>query len=190
MAGLAVDWCSHEAADYAVMTWHYSRTMPSGKLVKIGVWEDDLFIGAVLFGRGASPNLGKAYGLNQSQCCELVRVALDKHQAPVTQIVATSIRLLTRQSSGLRLIVSFADPLQGHVGRVYQAGNWIYAGQSAEVSEYYLDGRWRHTRSVWHDPRRPQSRARVVGGKHRYLMPLDRGMRRQIGPLGLPYPRG
>lgn len=170
------------------MNWHYSKTMPTGKLVKIGVWEDGRFIGAVLFGRGASPNLGKAYGLNQGECCELVRVALDKHHAPVTQIVASSIRLLCGQSAGLRLIVSFADPMQGHVGSVYQAGNWIYAGQTGEKHQYYLDGRWRHTRSVWYDPRRPDAAHRLDEGKHRYLMPLDRGMRRQVAPLAQPYP--
>ncbi len=34
---LRVDWCSHKAAKYAVTHWHYSRTMPSGKLAKIGL---------------------------------------------------------------------------------------------------------------------------------------------------------
>ena len=41
---LKVDWCSYEAAKYAVMHWHYSKTMPAGKTVKLGVWENGRFI--------------------------------------------------------------------------------------------------------------------------------------------------
>ena len=52
---LHLDWCSYEAAKYAVEHWHYSHSLPIGKLVKIGVWEDDQFIGAVVFGYGANP---------------------------------------------------------------------------------------------------------------------------------------
>ena len=34
----------------------------------------------------------------------------------------------------------------------------------------------------------PQAEAVTVQGKHRYLYPLDRAMRRRILPLALPYP--
>jgi len=43
---LKLDWCSYQAAKYAVENWHYSKCMPVGKLVKIGVWEDKKYIGA------------------------------------------------------------------------------------------------------------------------------------------------
>ena len=73
---LRLDWCSYNAAKYAVMNWHYSKTMPVGKLVKIGVWEDCQFIGVVIYGRGANKSLGSQFKINQIQSCELVRVAL------------------------------------------------------------------------------------------------------------------
>jgi len=57
---LRLDWCSHEAAKYAVEKWHYSRTMPVGKMVKIGVWEDSKFIGAVVFAQGNNQYQGRA----------------------------------------------------------------------------------------------------------------------------------
>ena len=41
---LKLDWCSHEAATFAVMHWHYSKAMPKSKLAKVGVWEDGKFI--------------------------------------------------------------------------------------------------------------------------------------------------
>ena len=33
---LRLDWCSHDAAKYAVEHYHYSRSMPAGKTVKVG----------------------------------------------------------------------------------------------------------------------------------------------------------
>jgi hypothetical protein len=62
MDQLIVAPCSHDAAKHAVMNWHYSRAMPTGKFVKLGVWEDSRFIGAVLFGRGPARQLGNPFG--------------------------------------------------------------------------------------------------------------------------------
>jgi hypothetical protein len=77
---LTVAPCDFAAAKYAIMHWHYSRTVPKGKLVTFGAWEDSQFIGAVVYGRGVSDNLGTAYGLDQTEVCELVRVALTAHR--------------------------------------------------------------------------------------------------------------
>ena len=41
---LKLDWCSYQAAKYAVEHWHYSRSMPAGKAVRMGVWEEDEYI--------------------------------------------------------------------------------------------------------------------------------------------------
>ena len=35
---LHLNWASHQAALYACQKWHYSKSLPTGKLVKIGVW--------------------------------------------------------------------------------------------------------------------------------------------------------
>lgn len=188
MSSLRVDVCSHEAAKYAVENWHYSRILPTGKIVKFGAWENDKFIGAVLFSRGASPNLGRALELDQTEVCELTRVALTKHEAPVSQIVAQAMKLLKQSSPGLRAVVSFADPKEGHKGGIYQAGNWIYTGQSNPVIEYFIDGRWRHTRGAYHHPARPTAPKREAPGKFRYIYPLDKGMRRKLEKSALDFP--
>ncbi len=142
--------------------------------------------GVVIFSRGASPWLGQAYDLDATEVCELTRVALRAHVTPVSQIVARSIRLLRATSPGLRLIVSFADPAEGHHGGVYQAGNWIYTGQSSSVLEHFIRGRWRHVRGSYHEMKARGAEnvaTRERPGKHRYLMPLDRAMRRRVEPL-------
>ena len=48
---LKLDWCDIKAARFACMNWHYSKSVPVGKLVKVGVWENKKYIGCVLFGR-------------------------------------------------------------------------------------------------------------------------------------------
>ncbi len=128
---LKLAWCSHEAAKYAVEHWHYSKVMPKSKRNFIGVWEGGIFKGAIIFALGASSHLGAPYGLQTFQCCELVRVALNQHANPVSQIVSIAVKMLKTQSPGIRLIVSYADPYQGHHGGIYQAGNWIYNGTTS-----------------------------------------------------------
>lgn len=195
-SALTVDWCSYEAAKYAVMRWHYSHSMPSGKLARFGVWEYDRFVGTVIYGSGANNNIGKPYALRTSQVCELVRVALVSHNSPVTRIVAITLRMLKDRYEGLRLSVSYADPRQGHLGGIYQGGNWIYVGESGEWkgSHYIIGGRRMHGRSVrakWgHENNIPVTWSYDTGTrKHKYLMPLDKEMRKQLEPLAKPYPK-
>jgi hypothetical protein len=198
-ADLRIDWATHEAAKYACVNWHYSGCLPAGKLVKVGAWENGKFIGVVLFGRGATPNLGRPYNLGQDECVELVRIALTKHDSPVSRIASLAMKFLSRSNPKLRLIVSFADQSQGHHGGIYQAGNWVYNGQGDPAKFYMIRGKLTHPRSIGakglvqniHGARQIDPNATVVDvpGKHRYLMPLDAEMRERILPLAKPYPK-
>lgn len=194
MADLRVDWCSYEAASYACKNWHYSKCTPKFKQVWVGVWENSEFIGILSFGRSTTPYLGDAYGLGTTECAELTRVALRKHSAPVSKIMSFAIKLLKKQSSGLRLLVSLADPLQNHHGGIYQATNWIYVGRSSSCTQYYWRGKWRndtslhrHLQAYPNDKKRLKSRK--IEGKYKYLMPLDREMKKKIEALAKPYPK-
>jgi hypothetical protein len=187
---LKIDWATHESAKYAVENWHYSECLPAGKLVKVGAWELGKFIGCVIFGRGSNNNIAKPYGLTQLECCELVRIALTKHVSPVSRIAAVAIRFLKSQSSGLKLIVSYADPEQGHHGGIYQAGNWIYCGRSKAQQDVIYKGEVMHKRTadaLFGTIKGMQKSA--IFWKHKYLMPLDAEMRAKILPLAKPYPK-
>lgn len=179
---------NQQAALYAVKNWHYSKSLPASKLIRYGVFESDNFIGVIIFSRGASPHLGSFLNLDQTEICELTRIALDKHSTPVSQLVAACLKMLKQNSPGLRCIVSFADPKEGHKGGIYQAGNWVYTGKSNPVVEYFIDGRWMHTRNAYHHPQRPFAPKRTMPGKFRYLYPLDKNLRRKLAKLSLQYP--
>jgi len=203
--GLRLAWCSHEAAKYAVEHWHYSRRMPAPPYARIGVWERGRFIGVVLFSRGANRDLLRPYGLSGVEGCELSRVALTEHEAPVSRIVTVAVRLLKAASPGLRLVVSFADPEQEHVGVIYQAMGWTYTGQTAPDRAWVngQTGRRYHSRLVSENGSgyrrqfgilKPSVDSRGLlkvrtAGKHRYLWSLDAETRARIAPLAKPYPK-
>ena len=195
---LRLDWCSHEAAKYAVEKWHYSECLPAGKIVKIGVWEDGLFIGVILFSKGAAPQSHCPYGIKNTEICELTRVSLSRHRATVSKILSIAVRMLLKQSTGLRLIVSYADPEQGHHGGIYAAANWIYVGPTSGC-EHFVDvatGERVHSKTLRTGRKglatklKSQGRIRSIKvWKHKFLMPLDQEMRTRIAHLARPYPK-
>jgi len=197
---LRLDFCSREAAAFAVRAFHYSHSLGAGRLVCVGAWEAGAFVGAVIFGRGASSEIGSPFGLNQSEVCELVRVALGPHTAPTSRIVSVAVRLLRRLCPGLRLIVSYSDPEHGHVGTLYQACGWLYIGRTNSESLIRLNGRLLHPRTVASRYRTRSIdwlREHVAADaghvrtlpKHRYVLPLDAGMRQQLAPRVQAYPK-
>jgi hypothetical protein len=159
--------------------------------VYVGVWEDGAFVGVVVFGIGAgNATNGERFGLKRTcEMAELTRVALRSHRTPVSRIVAVAIRMLKKQSPGLRLLISMADPKQGHHGGIYQAGGWLYTGQTKPDVEYFLNGKWVHHRTATSARSAKGLPSRPLPPKYRYLMPLDDEMRQQIAPLAKPYPK-
>ncbi len=199
---LRLDFCSHEAAKHAVCRWHYSRKMPAAKLVRVGVWESKRFVGAILYGCGANRHLARPFGLENTEACELVRVALAPgRRAPTSKCVAISLKLLRRQSPGLQVVVSYADTKEGHLGTIYQAGNWIFVGASAQP---YLKvrGKIEHPRSLYDrygpsgqsvpwlrqhvDPR--AERVKMLP-KLKYVYAFAKPLRAKLGAIAQPYPK-
>jgi len=199
---LLIDWCSHQAAKYACSNWHYSKSVPVPPLIKIGAWEDNSFIGVIIFSRGASSNLLKPYGLTQTEGCELTRVALTKHKTPVSKIMSIAIKFLKKTHNDMKLIVSFADPNEGHHGGIYQATNWIYSGKTAKTYKFIdAHGRVWHSRQVSEKGynvqqgnirqtiKPSQCKKILQEGKHRYLMPLSSQFADKIKQYSKPYPK-
>jgi len=204
---LRVDWATHEASKYACNNWHYSESIPKSKLVKCGVWEDEKFIGVVIFSYGANALLMSPYNLTMDKGCELTRIALTKHKSSVSQIMSLAIKKLKIFCPKLELIVSYADLDQNHLGIIYQATNWIYEGTTMENkhSAYIIKGKKIHNKTVGdfvnkrgkicnkenikllyktNDVKKFYSK-----GKHKYLMPLTKYRRKQIKHLSKVYPK-
>lgn len=187
----------YKAIKFSCMNYHYSKTVPTGKLVGFGVWEDEKFKGCVVFGRGVGNAQIERYGIPLTQGAELVRVALREHDTPVTKIVSVAIKLLKKHSPGLKILVSYADSRQGHLGIIYQAGNWVYTGKAKTTPDYLYKGKYYHVRSMNRMIKNGKfDRAfvnslptRSGGERLRYLYPLSEDMRQLIEGLRQPYPK-
>ena len=200
---LKLDFCSHRAARIACQRWHYSKTIPRGKLVKIGVWEKEKFVGAIVFGDGLLGPRSTFLGVSKFKVAEIVRIALREHVHPVSRMISIAIKLLKLHCLGIELIVSFADMGQNHHGGIYQATNFIYSGMTApgRVWKHRATGRILHNRAVSASGyrshfgilRRAPTTAECVviarTRKHRYLLPLTPEMREVVEKLRKPYPR-
>lgn len=189
---------ARDAAKFACERWHYSGILPPFAPIFHGVWEDGEFIGVIIYGRGSTPQIGKPFGLQQTQVCELVRVALRDHRTPVSRMIAISLRILRRSNPGLRLVVSFADDIQGHHGGIYQAGGWIYLGANLTrtCTIYGKPVNWRTIAGKYGRAWRRLAPEREPGfewfdshSKHKYVMPLDDEIRETLTPLAKPYPK-
>ena len=196
---LRLDWCSHRAAVYATKHWHYLGNMPAARTVKVGVWEYGKFIGVVVFGTGPYARMGLEFGCSPTECASLSRVALRKHNVEVTRILRIAISMLRRQCPGLRALISYADTSRGHVGRIYQAGNWTYIGESTGVSTLIIKGQAVHRRTAltrygtttvkWlKENVDPLAKSDGLTLKHKYALALDKTLRPKLKSMSKPYP--
>lgn len=194
---LKIDFATHVAAKFACERWHYSRRLPSTlqKRFAVGVWEESIFKGVVVFGHGANPAIGAPYGLSIYQVCELTRVALSPdHKSEVSKVIRFALKFLKKYNPQLRLVVSYADTGQGHHGGIYQAGNWIYVGLSKGVPQLFFKGRVWHAkafRTSHKNIKHSDPRIKKIEGtdKHKYLMPLDQEIKKKIQSLSKKYPK-
>src|SRR5437773_3585273 len=197
---LRIGWCSYEAAKYAVRHWHYSRSLPCSKTARLGVWEDGNFIGVVVFAWGANRHLAGEYELKMTECAELCRVALAKHETAVSRILAIAVKMLKREMPGIRLVVSYADLNQGHEGKIYQASNWLFVGETGHEAGIMLDGKLTHRRTInskygtstieWLQKHVDPNAHRKEGKpKFKYLLPLDDEVAEHVKVLAKTYPQ-
>jgi hypothetical protein len=155
---------------------HYAKRLPSISYA-FGLYVDDVLSGVVTYGSPPSPPLcvglcGKEY---RHKVLELNRLIID------TDIKNSSSMLVGRSLKQLppeRIIVSFADTSQGHVGYIYQATNFLYTGLSAKRTEWAVKGlESNHARSYAHKRTTKQMKEdfgddfyyRERSRKHRYV---------------------
>lgn len=197
------------AIKYACIHYHYSQSVPAYPIGYNVYNGNDEWCGVILYALGATPNIGSPYGIPYGGIMELVRVALNGKQEATSQAVAMSLKQLHKDVPQCRLIVSYADCDQDHLGTIYQATNWIYEGLSKGDTYFIINGKKTHRKSIFsrivtidgkrvHCPSTLPMVQRFFDknattfrstGKRKYLMPMDKAMRKKILPLAKPYPK-
>lgn len=199
-----------QAMKYACLHFHYSKACPVNSL-GYNVYNDkEEWCGSILFGYGANYKIGNQYNIPMGGVLELTRVALNGKQEQTSKAVSMALKQLKKDVPQCRLVVSYADCDQQHLGTIYQATNWIYTGLFDKGDyAFIVNGRKIHRKSIHsrmvviegkkvHCPENLEAvrkfidpKAEIVRtlGKRKYLMPLDKAMRKQIMPLSKPYPK-
>lgn len=200
---------TREAVKYACLHFHYAKSVPVNPIGYNVYNANDEWCGVILYSWGANPNISKQYNLPQGGVLELVRVALNGKQECTSMAVAMSLKELKKDCPLCRLVVSYADCDQNHLGTIYQATNWIYTGEVTGQRYFVIKGKKTHPKTIYsykvnidgkliNCPQTLEAVRRFFDkdaqevhslGKRKYLMPLDKKIRKQIEPLRQPYPK-
>lgn len=178
-----------KAMQFACIKYHYSKSCPVNPF-GFSVFNDKQeFCGCILYGLGATPNIAKPYKLKQGEVVELTRVALNGKQESTSKAVSLSLKLLPKYIPYLKLVVSYADLDQNHVGVIYQATNWYYEGlfNDGVRSAFIVNGKKVHPKTIYSlgieqslksvkKHMDPSATEFISKGKHKYIYPVCKDM--------------
>ena len=191
----------HGLARAVLLSHHYTRSMPGGTKLTLGVFIGSKLSGAMTFGVGPMNGHMLVDGASRVDCLTLTRLCMwgDLPPNAASRALGMVSRSL-RAHTDLRFLITYADPAQGHTGVIYQASNWAYTGLSEPTPLYDLgDGVLRHSRTVGHIYGTHSIRLLRQRGikvkllpqppKHRYIYFLDRRWRKRLRGPEMPYPK-
>lgn len=166
---------------------HYAKRVPSVSFA-YGLFYEGELRGVVSYGSPASPSLVKGVcGEEHSKkVIELNRLVIDEGMPKnsASFLIANSIKLLPKP----KIIVSYADTQMEHVGKVYQATNFLYTGASKPRTD--IDTGEKHSRH--YEGITDYSKRKFRSSKHRYIYfhGCHQKEKRALKYSILPYPKG
>ena len=183
---------SYKAVKYACLKFHYAKTVPVTNISYSVFNKNNEWCGVICYGLGACANLGKKYGTVSGQFLELTRMALNGKQESTSKAMAISIKLLKKHKPLVKVLISYADKGQKHLGIIYQATNWTFVDESTSSGfEVFYKGKWVHDRGPNTLPKkqREQLEYRKKSGKYKYIYPLTKELKDKCLELKKPYPK-
>jgi len=166
---------------FLILNFHYAKRIPCIQYA-FGLYQDTSLIGCVTYGQPASPYIKVSlFGANSSyEILELNRLVIIKDiPNAASYLIGQSLHYLPKDIT----LVSYSDTAYGHVGYVYQATNWSYAGRTKERTDKYSESG--HARHYQKDETRRQFRS----AKYRYWLCRNKHIRKQVFWPSLPYPK-
>lgn len=189
---------SNEAIKFSCINYHYSKSVPVNPVAFSVFNSKNEFCGCILYGYGAANNIAKAFGFVQGNVIELTRMALNGKQESTSKSLAISLKLIKKLCPLVKLIVSYADSEQSHIGIIYQATNWYFIGQSIDTN-LIINNKRMHRRSIdsvygtsslvklksmGHDVTAIKTKI-----KYKYIYPLNKELTELCEKLKKPYPK-
>jgi hypothetical protein len=155
---------------------HYAHRIPSISYA-YGLFKNGELVGVVTYGKppAATQRAGVCGKELSSHVLELNRLCLvNNKRNEASQLVSASLRMLPKPA----VILSYADPDQGHVGYIYQATNFLYCGLTAKRSNWMVKGMEHlHSQTIadkYRGVKNPAKAIRAEHGDNFYLMDRPR----------------
>jgi hypothetical protein len=131
---LTISVCNVKEIRNFIETNHYSHSINGVKISYcFKVEYKEKLVGGVLFG-AMSTTAWKKFADSESKVLELRRlVLLDcAGRNSESRVIGWCLRYLKKETNGIEIIVSYADPYHNHAGTIYKASNFEYFGLSGK----------------------------------------------------------
>jgi len=133
---------------------HYSHKWTSCRYA-YGVYYDEILIGCVVYGppvgRQVVDSITKTIPLERKGVMELTRLWVADGYGTNIESYSIGQTFKYLRKGGIKVIISYADPNVGHLGKIYQATNFIYQGNQIMLVTAYkftVKGEVLHPRTV------------------------------------------
>jgi len=105
-------------------------------------------VGGAIFGLPAGTGVAEKYGEGKYKVTELRRFVLrpECQKNSASRSIAVMLRLL--RAKGIDRVLSYADPVHGHVGTIYKALGFEYLGKTAKRKHIMWKGQKYPDRNV------------------------------------------
>lgn len=184
-----------KTAKQLIVENHYSHKWTSCRYA-IGLFDKNEIIGVAVYGFPVGRQTVKSItpNLKNSDVLELTRLWLidDAPKNSESYFLGKTFDWL-RKNTTAKVLISYSDPMQNHLGVIYQATNWLYQGNNTMIVKGYLhkiNGELMHPRSVFalYGTTKEKDLMKVDSNyekiemkkKHRYLYILHKKERKKI----------
>ena len=213
------------SAKKMVVKYHYSKLWTKCS-VALGLFRktgnehsffdeaEEEMVGVIVYGDPIGRLTGQSISdeIDRTEVLELTRLFIhDGYGSNIESwFISQSFNWLRKFRTEIKALVSYASPVEGHSGTIYQATNWIYQGNNNRWNDGWIfkfepDGRWMHGRTIFphyktNDPYEIQKQVnktfwiRKELQKHRYVYilagkKLKKKILKTLKHETLPYPK-
>lgn len=171
--------------DY-IIKHHYSHGCHNAPTC-YGLFDKDELIGVCAFACPCSENVrSSVFGEDyKNSVTELHRLHILDVTPKNTEswFISRCFNMLKQDKPYIKAVISFADPMQGHVGTIYKATNAYFCGTSGKATFYEDEnGKLHHPRNNGHNISITEAKEKgwkpvKCEGKYRYLFLLPKDKR-------------
>lgn len=201
---------SHKVAKSVVLANHYMKTFPNGVKLSIGMFDKQTgkIEGICVFGYSGSTEAKVKKILpriKKSEFLEMQRLWISDNYGHNTEsYMLSKIFKLIKEKTDIKVVLTHAGGCKNDCGIVYQASAWLYFGRT-KCNDFYLTtgGEYKNMASALRFGRiKPEGRTRHEIGfelfgkgraidsyRYTYLYVIDKGIRRRLSKISLPYPK-